>query len=210
MYTVGRTHTVSRRKLDSVETQLVKDAHFNSLEEWEKFIIITFDEMKIREGLVYDKYNNQLIQFVTPDDITNRLVELERTCTSASSTPDIITYMLVLLVRGLTIPLKFPFAQYLTNGVAAHQLYPLISKAILRLEMLGFKVICLTSNGASPNRKLRRILHSDHTSASIVPYKMKNVFTDDDRMIYLTSDVPHLLKTTQNCWANSNAHSRSC
>ena len=188
---------------------MVKDARLSSLEEWQKFVIITFDEMKIREGLVYDKYNDQLIGFVSLDDITNRLLELERTCTSTSSPPTIATHMLVLLVRGLTIPLKFPFAQFPTNGVAAYQLYPLISEAILRLEMLGFKVICLTSNGASPNRKLCRILQSNRTSTDTVPYRMENVYTDDDRNIYFMSDVPHLLKTTRNCWANSSAHNRS-
>ena len=192
-----------------VAEQLVKDARLSSLEEWQKFVIITFDEMKIREGLVYDKYNDQLIGFVSLDDITNRLLELERTCTSTSSPPTIATHMLVLLVRGLTISLKFPFAQFPTNGVAAYQLYPLISEAILRLEMLGFKVICLTSNGASPNRKLCRILQSNRTSTDTVPYRMENVYTDDDRNIYFMSDVPHLLKTTRNCWANSNAHNCS-
>ena len=195
-----------------VEAQLVKDTYLDSLQDWEKFVVVVFDEMKIREGLVYDKYNDQLLGFVTLDDISNRLLDLERKCSSSSAVllPDIATHMLVLMVRGLFISLKFPFAQFPTTGVAAYQLYPLITDAILRLEMLGFKVICLTSNGASPNRKLYKMLQSNFVSdAGAVPYKMKNTYTVEDRCVYLMPDVPHLLKTTRNCWANSHAHSQS-
>ena len=189
-----------------VESQLVKVSQLSTLEDWEKFVTITFDEMKIREGLVYDKCNDQLIGFVQLDDITNSLLELERTCKSTPSSPEVATHMLLLLVWGLTISLKFPLAQFPTTGVTAYQLYPLISEAILRLEMLGFKVICITSNGASSNRKL---LATNCTSDEKVPFKMENMYTDENRNVYLMSDVPHLLKTTRNCWANSNAHSRS-
>lgn len=102
---------------------------------------------------------------------------------------------------------EVPIHNFPTSGVSAYQLYPLISEAILGLEMLGFNVICLTSNGASPNRKLCRILQANRTSADLVSYRMENA-TNDDRKMYFMSDVPHLQKTTWNCWANSNAHSQ--
>ena len=113
------------------------------------------------------------------------------------------------MVQGLFISLKFPFAQFPTTDVAAYQLYPLITDAILWLEMLGLEVICLTSNGASPNHKLYKMLQSNFVSdAGAVPYKMKNTYTVEDRCVCLMPDVPHL-KTTRNCWANSHAHSQS-
>ena len=47
---------------EDVESQLVKNVRPKSLKEWEKFVIIVFDEMKIKEG---HKYNDQLVGFVT-------------------------------------------------------------------------------------------------------------------------------------------------
>lgn len=190
------------------EEQLVKISNLNTLEGWKKFVIITFDEMKIREGLVYDKCNDQLIGFVQLDDITNSLLQLERTCKSTPA-PSVATHMLLLLVRGLTISLRFPLAQFPTTGVTAYELCSLVTEAVLRLEMLGFKVICLTSNGASPNRKLYRRLATNCISDDMVPFKMENMYSDENRNVYLMSDVPYLLKTTRNCWANSHAHSHS-
>lgn len=196
---------------EGVQAQLVQEAKLDSLEDWQKFVILTFDEMKIKEGLVYDKYTDKLVGFITVDDISHCLQKLEQTCsTSPASPPTLASHMLVLLVRGVTISLKFPLAQFPTDGIAASQMYPIITDAVMRLEMLGFKVICLTANGASPNRKLFRMLGAGCTdNTTDVPYKMKNVYTDEDRMVYFMSDVPHLLKTTRNCWANSGAHKRS-
>lgn len=142
------------------------------------------------------------------DDITNSLLQLERTCKSTPA-PSVATHMLLLLVRGLTISLRFPLAQFPTTSVTAYELYSLVTEAVLRLEMLGFKVICLTSNGASPNRKLYRRLATNCISDDMVPFKMENMYSDENRAVYLMSDVPHLLKTTRNSWTNSHAHSCS-
>ena len=194
-----------------VESQLVKNARLKSLKVWEKFVIIVFDEMKIKEGLVFDKYNDQLVGFVTLDDVSNCLMDLERKCLSSALAVTIATRMLVLMVRGVTIHLCFLFAQFPTDDITAYQLYSLVTDAILRLEMLGFKVISMTCNGTLPNCKLCKILSSNLTSSdSGVPYKMLNPYTDENRDLCLISDVPHLLKMTRNCWANSYAHSCSC
>ena len=166
--------------------------------------------MKIKERLIFDKYNDQLVGFVTLDNVSNCLMDLKRKCSSSALAATIATHMLVLMVRGVTIHLCFPFAQFPTDDITAYQLYSLVMDAILQLEMLGFKVISMTCNGALPNRKLCKILSSNLTSNdSGVPYKMLNPYTDENRDLYLISDVPHLLKTTRNCWANSYVHSCS-
>ena len=85
---------------EDVESQLVKNVRPKSLKEWEKFVIIVFDEMKIKEG---HKYNNQLVGFVTLDDVPNCFVDLERKCSSSALAVTIATHMLVLMLRGVTI-----------------------------------------------------------------------------------------------------------
>jgi hypothetical protein len=42
-----------------------------------------------------------------------------------------------------------------------------------------------------------------------IVYQVDNIYASDNRPIFLFSDVPHLIKTTRNCWSNSFAHTRS-
>lgn len=113
-------------------------------------------------------------------------MEFERQCQSDGTPqkPDLATHMLVLLVRGIFTRLKFPLAQFPTTGATSHQLYPVVTEAVMRLEIMGFKVISITSMCPNP-------------------------YADDNRSLYFIADVPHLLKTTRNCWSNSYGYSRS-
>ena len=40
-------------------------------------------------------------------------------------------------------------------------------------------------------------------------HKTVNPYSDDERHVYFFSDVPHLIKTVRNCWANSGAHAHT-
>ena len=46
----------------------------------------------------------------------------------------------------------------------------------------------------------------DPSDATTPGYRCPNPFTDEDRRLYF---IPHLLKTTHNCWPNSHGHSRA-
>lgn len=194
---------------DGVPEQLAREAKLDELEEWQKFVCLAFDEMKIKEGLVYNKYADQLVGFVALDDVSDHLLEFERLCQSDSTLqkPELASHMLVLLVRGIFTSLKFPLAQFPTTNVASHQLYPVVTEAVMRLEIMGLKVMSLTSDGSSPNRKFYRLM-KDPSDDTTPGYQCPNPFTNDDRRLYFIADVPHLLKTTRNCWSNSYGHSR--
>ena len=56
------------------------------------------------------------------------------------------------MVRGI-FRLSFPYAHFATCGITGDLLYPIVWEAIRRLEACGFKVLCITADGASPNRK---------------------------------------------------------
>ena len=172
---------------------------------------LTYDEMKVKQGLVYNKYTDQLVGFVSLHDVSNHLLAFERQCQSDGTLlkPELASHMLVLLVRGIFTGLKFPLAQFPTTSATCHQLYPIVLEAVMQLEIMGFKVISLTSNGSSPNRKVYRLMN-DPNDAIKPGYKCPNPFTTDDRSLYFVADVPHLRKTTQNCWSNSHGHSRKC
>ena len=68
--------------------------------------------------------------------------------------PPITNHVLTIMVR-FTFKLEFPYAHFGTKGVTADFLYPFMWEAIWLLEAKsdGVKVLCITADGASPNRK---------------------------------------------------------
>ena len=88
----------------------------------------------------------------------------------------------------------------------------MIWKAIGLCELTcNLKVMAVTCDGASTNRKLFSIHHgemyvdeNDINPDVDVTYRVRNIF-DPDRYIYFISDPPHLIKTARNCISNSGA-----
>ena len=96
--------------------------------------------------------------------------ELERS--DDGSPPAIAKQMLVFMVRGIFFRLTFPYAQFATRDLSADVLLPMVCthakfppmlvsvlfpkvwKVIRSLECAGFRVISLTGDKASVNRKL--------------------------------------------------------
>lgn len=193
-----------------VTEQLMKEANLDSIKPHEKHVALVFDEVCIKDNLVYDKHGFRVIGFVDIGDVNNELLKFEQSCQEAKipgSQLPVAKYMLVFMVRGIFIDLKFPYAQFATRGITSDFLFPLVWKAVQRLEAAGFKVIAVACDGASQNRKFFH-MHSPSNSRETV-YKTVNPYADESRPIFFFSDVPHLIKTVRNCWANSLSHSSS-
>lgn len=170
-------------------------------EVWKKFVVVLVDEMKVKEGLVYDKHSCEVIGFAELDNIDAQLNQLEQSPT-VSNSPPIATHLLALMVRGLFTSCRFPYAHFPTTAVTGDQLFSVVWEAIERLERIGLKVMAVTADGASSNRKFFR-MHS--SSGSTTCYKAVNPYAQE-RSVYFFSDVPHLIKTTRNCWSHSGAN----
>ena len=87
-------------------------------------------------------------------------------------------------------------------------MFPLLWKAISICELNSIKVLAVTCDGASPNRKLFRmhfpLTKEDDMNPDIdVTYRTVNLFSSEKRFLYFISDVPHLMKTARNCLYNS-------
>ena len=196
-----------------VTEQLMNEAKLDTREDFEKAIVLVFDEVKLKDSLVYDKHGVRIIGFVDVGNVNNDLLSFEQSCQDSSSVePQVAKHMLVFMVRGLFIPLNFPYAQFATRNLSADLIFPLVWETVQKLEAGGFKVVAINSDGASSNRKFYH-MHLSPTAVttedSTVVYKTKNPYADEDRDIYFFSDVPHLIKTIRNCWSNSFAHSNS-
>lgn len=190
-----------------VDEQLAKEANIESASEHEKYVALVFDEVKIKEDLVYNKHSGELIGFVNIIDINQHLSSLERACSDddEAQIPQLATHMLVFMVRGVCSSLKFPYAQFPVKSSSGEILHPIVWECVEHLEMIGLKVIAFVSDGASCNRKF----YSMHTTGNGISHTIKNIYAAEDRPIFLISDVPHLLKTARNSWANSHAHSNT-
>ena len=156
---------------------------------------------------------SELIGFTNLSDINNHLSVLERACRAdgedendEADLPQLATRMLVFMVRGICSSLKFPYAQFPVRSLAGDTLHPIVWECLEHVESLGFKVLAFVSDGASCNRKF----YSMHGKGSAgISHKITNPYAAEDRPIFFISDIPHLLKTVRNSWANSHAHSNT-
>lgn len=183
----------------AVDDQLLKEMNIN--EEKDRYVVLCWDEVKVREGLIFDKHACELIGFMDLGDINNDLNRLEEECQSAPVGSAIATHMLLFMVRGMFNKVKFPYAHFATKTITADTLFPLVWEAVEHLEICGLNVIAFTSDGASSNRKFYKM----HGSSKELVYKTKNPYREG-QYIFFFSDVPHLIKTTRNCWSNSFCH----
>ena len=194
------THVVSGRAgfYPELNIQLLNEA--NIREEKDRYIVLIWDEMKIKEDLVFDKHNIELIGFINCGSINSYMDNVERQCESTEdNVRGVASHMLLFMVRGLFTTLEFPYSQFPTTGVSAHKLFPMVWEAVYNLEALGFRVVAFSCDGATSNRKFFSMHGNGH--------KTNNPYSDDPtREIFFFADVPHLVKTTRNCFSNSFAH----
>ena len=154
----------------------------------EKFVCLVGDEMHVKEDLVYNKFSSELMGFIDLGDINHHLQQLENQLdTSSDSRPTLASTVFVFMDRGICTNLKFPYATFSARSVSADHLLPLYIEAVFRLERCGFKVIVMTLDGYSANRRLMTLL-SDDKSKSKVKYKTKNQFSKPIRWLYFFSD----------------------
>ena len=98
-----------------------------TIPEYQKYVCLVFDEVKIKEDLVYDKHSAEVVSFVNVGDVNNQLLQFERTCKSDSSAqPHLATHLLTFMVRGVLSNLEFPYAQFASSSITADQLYSLV------------------------------------------------------------------------------------
>ena len=57
---------------------LAQEAKLSSLPEWKKYIVILFEEIKVKSSLVYDKHSAQVIGFVNLGVFNDSLRNMER------------------------------------------------------------------------------------------------------------------------------------
>ena len=175
--------------------------------EWGKCVGILQDEIKIRDDLVFCPSTGQLIGFMDLDNTSNEILEFESTMNNKEN--KLASSMLVLMVRGATNNLKFPFASFSTNGLHANQLQTIIMRAVEVLELdCDLSCLYVACDGAGQNRRFFEMNRTDNNRKEPCNW-MPNPYSEEERPLYFISDVPHLLKTARNCFSNSGSHTKT-
>ena len=149
-----------------------------------------FDEIKIKEGLVFDTSTWELIGFVDSLDGSNGMEQ------TPEATDKLATHVLQFFYRSLFFKFDFPCAYFLTQGATAVQLNRLFWLGVSLLHGYGFDVLLVCCDGASSNRTFFTMnttneLHSEgYNPFSRFP-------------IFFMSDPPHLMKKLRNNLFNS-------
>jgi hypothetical protein len=182
--------------MDEIDEQLMKEVS-PTLPTSRRYVALLIDEMKVMEGLVFNKHSGEIIGFTSLGEINDELLRVEQD----EQQPMMAKHVLVLMVRGLMFKLKFPYAHFGTQDATGDVLFPIVWEAVRRLEARELGVLCITADGASTNREFFRMHHDKKDPQTL--YKTCNLYSPENRWLYFISDPPHLMKTVRNCWSHS-------
>ena len=181
---------------------------YNSDEPWKSYVGLLQDEIKVKEDLVFCPSTGQLVGYIHLDETSNVIMDLEnqlgrdwRPCHK--------------LPRGYGArtnnKLEISLGCIQHKGVGAKQINTIMWRSVELLEIdVGVKVLGITCDGAPQNRAFFELNRQPDQPKGEPVNSCHNLYaTDDDRHIYFISDVPHLLKTTRNCFANSGSHHKT-
>ena len=88
--------------------------------------------------------------------------------------------------QGLFSSLEFPYAQFPCANLTGDLLFDPLWEAIARLERCALKVLAVTADGASPNRRFLKIHEAKGSKG--VTYKVKNPYATDGKNVFFLSD----------------------
>ena len=122
--------------------RLKEDMKFDSCDSSEKIVGVMLDEMKVKNGLVFNKKTDKLVGFVDLGSINHDMEALQSSLTTGSSPKlEIANSMLVYMVRLLRRPsFNFPVAQHPTSSLSGDKLYPITWDVVEALELSDLQV----------------------------------------------------------------------
>ena len=62
---------------NDIDEKIVKEAKLDTLEEWQKHVVLIFDDMHIKDHLIFDKLTGELKGFINLGNINDHLLPLE-------------------------------------------------------------------------------------------------------------------------------------
>jgi len=131
---------------DATDCQLKEHAKLDESPNHKNLVGLLFDEIHIKEGLVFDKNTGNLIGFVDLGDINNDFLRYSNSESGSECKLPLAKSVMFIMVRG---GLSFPYAQFPAESIKGSQLFPLFWEAVHRLEFMGFRILSCTCDGAT-------------------------------------------------------------
>ena len=174
-----------------------------------KYGMLLFDEMYVKQGLVYEKSTGALFGFTDLGEVNNQLYDFEQSLSGDGTglQRPLAKTMLVFMFKGLFTNIAMPYAQFPVCSLKGADMFPLLWEAVGRLSRMGCCVLGVTCDGGSPNRRLFQLHLTEDTDKKKIIHKAKNMFKSNPSEptdILFFTDPPHLLKTIRNCFENPN------
>ncbi len=85
----------------------------------QRYVVLSFDEMKIQSNLVFDKHSNELISFVDLGDEDVNVAAFDSPTTIAS-------HVLAFMVRGVASDLKYMLGYFSTENITSYQINTIV------------------------------------------------------------------------------------
>ena len=175
-----KAETLNSMKSEFLALKPTKRAHLGML---------LFDEVKIKEGLVFDSATWELLGFT---DIQEESELLLSEPGPKSKVPQVATHVMQFFFRSVFNKFTHPCAYFLTNGVSAVRLNQLFWQGVSMLQAFGFTTILSCCDGASENRKFIK-MNTGYNGSMCACF---NVFSS--MPLFFMSDAPHLMKKLRN------------
>ena len=146
-----------------------------------KYGMLMFDEMYIKQGLVYEKSTGALFGFTDLGEVNNQLDDYEKSLSGDGTglQRPLAKTMLVFMFKGLFTNVAMPYAQFPACSLKGHYMFPLLWEAIGRLTRIRCCVLGVTCDASSPNRRLFQLHKIPDDPKSKIVHKAKNVFKSD-------------------------------
>lgn len=108
-----------------MNAQLIDEADVKKGKD--KYLVLAFDEMKIREDLVFDKHSGSLLCFVSLGDVTNVLDDFERQCSvEGDGTAEMVaTHMLTFMLGEFSLSSSSLMLTFLQRVLQLMRYFPL-------------------------------------------------------------------------------------
>ena len=136
----------------------------------EDYFALGWDENS--KWTVFRKHTGELVGFANLGEANEDLEILIGTHDSSTSKtlPEVVVFM----VRHISKPsMSFPVAMYSSASVSGAKLYPVVFEVVEALELHGFSVVSISSDGNSPNCKFVALivlhLHAGHLTIMPCP-----------------------------------------
>ena len=87
-----------------------KAVRVSTSKEWEKLVVLFLDKMYIKEDLVYEKNEGNLVGFVDLGSVNNHLLTFEPSLdTDTNESIALAKSVMTFMVRGLFTSLRYPY-----------------------------------------------------------------------------------------------------